>query len=175
MEMIKIGKREISKEFFIQAVANNNSLTKIIEAIGWNPIPTTTRENVLSKIEELELDTSHIKQLKRVFETTTKIKEFTLTETNKQYLDSFLDTIANNSRPTYKASCGNFLEKIDKQDFITVTEDQILEFASTRSTEATKRNVESHIRSMLIYCVNNNINGAIDKVDKQLLLWLIRK
>lgn len=174
---VKIGKREIEKEIFIQAVATNDSLTHIIEAIGFNPIPTTTRWAVTDLIEELKLDTSHIKAKKVIHQETyeNQVKQFNLSEDNKQYLDSFLPTIAEKSAATYKSSCGNFLELLGSQDFITVTKEQILAFAATKNTEAMKKNVEAHLRSMMIFCVNNDINGAIEKVDKQMLLWLIRK
>lgn len=177
METVKIGKRWIEKEVFIQAVAANKSLTNIIEALGLNPIPSTTRNNVSDLIEELNLPTSHIKAKKKIHADTyeANVKVFDLSTHNKQYYESFLPTIAEASRATYKASCGNFLELLGNQDFITVTKEQILEYAETKKTEAMKKNVEAHLRSMMIYCVNNDINGAVDKVDKQMLLWLIRK
>lgn len=175
METIKIGRRELDKEVFVKAVAENNSLTTIIKAIGWNPIPTSTRESVASTIEEMGLDISHIKQLKKQGNYVTREKQFTLSTDNQIYLNSFLNSLSEKSAPSYKASCGNFLEEIGEQDFMTVTKEQMLEFANRRKSDTMKKNVEAHLRSMLIYLVENDINNAVSKVDKQMLIWLIRK
>ena len=174
METIKIGRREVEKALFIKAVQDNKSLSDIIVAMGWNITPTSTREAVLDAISELELDTSHLKQMKKPNENLC-FKQFTLSSDNRIYLDSFLNSLTDKSRATYKASCGNFLEELVSQDFITITKEQILEFADTKNTESMKRNVEAHLRSLMIYCVNNDINNSIVKVDKQMLIWLISK
>lgn len=177
METIKIGRRELDKKLFIQAVATENSLTHIIEALGWNPLPTSTRWDVTAKIEELGLDTDHLKKKKIVHEEEiqARVKQFNLSEDNQQYYDEFLSSITERSMATYKSSIGNFMESIDSQDFITVTKEQIIEFADTKNTEAMKRNVEAHLRSLMIYSVNNDINNAVDKVSKEMLIWLISK
>lgn len=177
MEVVKIGLREVDKELFINAVANNDSLTHILEAIGFNPIPTTNRHNVENLIAELNLPTDHIKAKKKINLETYKAneKQFNLNEDNKQYLDSFLPSLSDNSRATYKASCGNFLETLGSQDFMKANSEQVVAFANTKNSEAQKANVTAHIKSMMVYCVNNDVNGAIDKVSKQMLVWLIRK
>lgn len=177
MEVVKIGKREVEKEVFIQAVANSDSLTHILEAIGFNPIPTSNRHNVENLIAELNLPTEHLKAKKviksEVYEA--NVKQFNLNEDNKQYLDQFLDSLTVTSRATYKASCGNFLEGLVEQDFMKINEEQIIAFADTKNSEAQKANVTAHIKSMMVFCVNNDINGAVEKVSKQMLVWLIRK
>ena len=177
MEVVKIGKREVDKEVFIQAVANNKSLTHVIEALGFNPLPTSTRWNVTAKIGELGINTDHLKKKKIVHEEEiqARVKQFNLSKDNQVYYDEFLSSLAERSMATYKSSIGNFMESIDTQDFITARKEQILEFADTKNTEAMKRNVEAHLRSLMIYSVNNDINNAVEKVSKEILIWLISK
>jgi hypothetical protein len=178
METIKLGRREVNNDLFIQAVANNNKITDICVAIGFNPTVVTNRGNIENKILELGLNHSHIKffgrREKQEF-VERRIKTFSLSNDNQIYLDEFLSSLAEKSMATYKASCGNFLEEVGEQDFITVTKGRILEFAGRKNTEAMQRNVEAHLRSMMIYCITNNINGAVDKVSKEMLIWLISK
>jgi len=177
METVKIGLREVDKEVFIKAVADNDSLTNIFKAIGFNHVPTTNRHNVEKLIAELNLPTEHLKAKKVINPETYKAneKQFNLSNDNKQYLDTFLDSLTDTSRATYKASCGNFLETLDSQDFMKIDSDKIIAFANTKNSEAQKENVKAHIKSMMVYCVNNDINGAVEKVSKQMLVWLIRK
>lgn len=177
MEVVKIGKREVDKDLFIQTVAEQDSLTHILEAIGFNPTPTSNRHNVENLIKELNLPTDHIKAKKIIKSETyeTKIKSFNLREDNKQYLDMFLESLTETSRATYKASCGNFLEGLDNQDLMNINSEQIIEFANTKKSESQKLNVTAHIKSMMVYCINNDINRAVEKISKQMLIWLIRK
>lgn len=177
MEVVKIGKREVDKEAFIHAVANNKSLTHIIDELGFKSNVTTTRWDVETRIKELGLDTSHLKKKKIVHEeeAINRVKQFTLNKDNQQYYDSFLPSLAERSTATYKSSVGNFMESIGSQDLMTVTGSQILEFANTKESDAMKRNVEAHLRSLMVYCITNDINNAVDKVSKEMLIWLISK
>ena len=182
MEIVKIGRREIDKEVFIQAVANNKSLTHIIEAIGLNPIPTSTRWDVTAKIEELELNTTHLKAKNKVNVEAyqSRVKTFKLSNSNQNYLDKFLGSLQERSQATYKATCGNFLQAIGTNDFIKISPKRIVEFASHKNTESMRNNVTAHLRSMMIYCVNNDIKGsdnvgAVERVSKEMLIWLISK
>ena len=177
MEVVKIGKREVDKDVFIQTVANNKSLTHIIEALGFNPLPTSTRWDVTAKIEELGLNTDHLKKKKIVHEeeVQARVKQFNLSKDNQQYYDEFLSSITERSMATYKSSIGNFMEELKDQDFVTISKEQIQEFASTKKTDSMVKNVTAHIRSMMIYLVVNNINNAEEKVSKDMLIWLIRK
>jgi hypothetical protein len=106
-----------------------------------------------------------------------KIKTFKLSKSNQQYLDRFLGSLNEQSRATYKATCGNFLQALGTNDFTRVSPKRIQEFASHKKTEAMQRNVESHLRSMMIYCVKNDLNNVVsdDKVSKEMLIWLISK
>ena len=177
MEVVKIGRREIDKEVFIQAVANNNSLTHIIQAIGLNHVPTSTRHNVAAKIEELGLNTTHIKAKNKVNTEAyqSRVKTFKLSKSNQNYLDKFLSSLQERSQATYKATCGNFLQAIGTNDFVKISPKRIMDFANTKNTEAMRNNVTAHLRSMMIYCVNNDISAAVEKVSKEMLIWLISK
>jgi len=172
MEMIKLGRREVSKELFIQAVADAHKVKDVAEVLGLNSSTVTTKEYIREVIIELGLDHSHIKnfdwrQTEEVLQQ--RIKKFSLTEDNQMYYDEFMCSLSEGSMATYKASCGNFLQSIGEQDYITVTKSQIIEYANGRN------NMLAHLRSMMVYCINSDINGAVDKVDKQMLIWLISK
>lgn len=179
METIKIGRTEIDQEVFINTVATEKSLTHIIKSLGLNPIPTSTRWNVSAKIEELGLNTTHLKAKNKVNTEAyqNRVKTFKLSKSNQHYLDEFLGSLNEQSRATYKATCGNFLQAIGTNDFVKVSPKRIVEYASHKNTEAMRNNVTAHLRSMMIYCVRNNLNNAVydDKVSKEMLIWLISK
>lgn len=178
METIKIGRREVNKDQFINAVAINNSLTDIIKAIGFNPIPTTTRNNVVAAIEQLHIPTTHIKCLKRTVKpevVQNRIKTFKLSKTNQMYLDKFISSLSEQSKASYKSSCGNFLQEIGTNDFARVSPDRVMKFVNKKNSQAQKNNVAAHIRSMMMYVVSNNINNAKEIVSKDMLIWLISK
>jgi hypothetical protein len=180
MEVVKIGRSEVNKEEFIKVVASNKTFPKIAEALSFNPTVVSTKLNIKNAIIELGLEHSHImhfdyKLPEEVMQN--KIKTFKLSKSNQQYLDKFLGSLSEQSRATYKATCGNFLQALGTNDFTRVSPKRIVEFASHKKTEAMRNNVESHLRSMMIYCVKNNLNGAVseDKVSKEMLIWLISK
>jgi hypothetical protein len=178
MEPIKIGRREVSKELFIQSVANAKTLADISRGIGFNPIPTTTKQNIKAAVSELGLNTSHIRGYNRTARpevAQARVKTFKLSKSNAQYLNGFLNSLAEQSRATYKASCGNFLEEIGTNDFARVSPKRVMEFVSKKKTDAMRNNVAAHIRSMMIFCVSNNINEAKETVSKDMLIWLISK
>jgi hypothetical protein len=175
---IKIGRREVNKDQFINAVSNSNSLTEIIKSIGFNPIPTSTRHNVINVIEQMQLNTSHIKCLKRTVNpevAQNRIKTFKLSRPNQMYLDKFISSLADQSKATYKSSCGNFLQELGTNDFTRVSPDRVMRYVNKKNTEAMRNNVAAHIRSMMMYCVTNNINGAKETVSRDMFVWLISK
>ena len=125
-----------------------------------------------------------------------RIKEFNITnENNKQYMalfeQSFVDRGAETSWRQYKPNVGEMLQELDTRDFLTVTYEEIEEFANTKEVrdysykkedltekewkrgEKAKKNCRAHIRSLMIFLVKNDINGAIEKVSKETLVGLI--
>lgn len=176
METVKIGKKEFTNEVFIDAVSKGNTLPEICRLLGLNDTVVSHKDNVRKAIQSLELPTLHIKRYESNPEVSlNKIKSFTLSETNQNYYNTFLSTITESSQPNYKSSCGNFLELIKDQDFVTVTEQQIIDFANTKNSQAQINNTKAHLRSMIIYLVSNDINNAKAKVSKDMLIWLISK
>ncbi|MDF2950551.1 MAG: hypothetical protein K0S18_134 [Anaerocolumna sp.] len=178
METVKIGRTEVNKEEFIKAVASNNSFPKIMSELGFNPNVGSVKLNIKDKIIELGLNHSHIMHFD--YQTPDevmqrKIKTFNLNADNQIYYDEFLSSLPERSVANYKSSCGNFMEELSEQDFITINKEQILEFASRKKTESMVNNVTAHLRSMMIYLVSNDVNGAVDKVSKEMLVWLICK
>lgn len=178
MEPLTIGRRTVDKDQFIQAVAGAKRLTDISIAIGFNPIPTTTKQNIKAAVVELGLDVSHIKGYNRTVRpevAQARVKTFKLSKSNQLYLDKFLSSLNEQSKATYKASCGNFLQEIGTNDFARVSPERVMKYVSTKKTESMRNNVAAHIRSMMTYCVSNNINGAKETASRDMLIWLISK
>lgn len=101
-----------------------------------------------------------------------KEKEFVISNVNRGYYDQFLGKFDPKSRATYKVSIGDFLSEIGTNDFAKVTPARMLRFVETKSPMQQKNSL-AHLRSMMMYSVKNNINGAAEKVRKETLIWLI--
>ena len=179
METIKIGLREVSKDQFIQAVEQNNTLPDICRALGFNPTVVSTKDNIKHMIEYMELSHEHIKRWETNPELSDKkIKVFNIqSKFNKMYYEKFLTTFDERSAANYKSTIGNFMEEIGTNDFLKCSPDRIDKYANTKKTQSQRNNVTAHLRSLMIYLIKNDINGAIseDKVSKKMLVWLISK
>lgn len=101
-----------------------------------------------------------------------KKKEFAISNVNRGYYDHFLGKFDPASRATYKVSIGAFLGEIGTNDFARVTPARMLRYVETKSP-AQQKNSLAHLRSMMMYSVKNNINGAAEKVRKETLIWLL--
>jgi site-specific recombinase XerD len=76
---------------------------------------------------------------------------------------------------TYKPNIGAFLEFLGERDFATVTVTDIEDYVREHKdgSESTKKNCIAHLRSLMANAVKKNINNAVDKVSKEMLIWLI--
>lgn len=101
-----------------------------------------------------------------------KSKEFNVSWVNQVYLEKFLDKFDSKSRSTYKVSVGEFLSELGTNDFAKITPARMMRFADTKSP-AQRKNAIAHLRSMMMYSVKNDINGAAEKVKKETLIWLL--
>lgn len=142
--------------------------------LGFNKSVGSTQKAIQEQINNLKLDTTHFKPCMYSKEylaekAITSVKTFTLSKDNQQYYDSFKQTITAKSWITYKASVGNFLEFLKDKDFATISDTEIMNYVGERY------NAKSHIRSMMMYIVSNDINNAKQKVSKDMLIWLISK
>jgi hypothetical protein len=178
MSIVKIGRTEVDKDEFIKAVAEARTVVDVCKTFGLNSHVVSTKQNIKNRISELGLPTAHLiyydwKPSEELLQS--KIKSFDLSDDNNIYFEKFLDSLPERNVATYKSSCGNFMEELNEQDFATVTQEQIEVFANTKKTDSMIKNVTAHIRSMIIYIVRNNINGAKEKVSKDMLIWLIEK
>lgn len=172
---IKIGRREINRTEFIQAVQDSKTVIEVCKTIGLNETVYTTLHAIKDQIEALQLNTDHFslplnRERSDKFKAYAdqRIKSFKLNSNNQQYYDAFEKSINPTSWATYKASIGNFLESLGDIDFAKMM--------STKKIDdytAGRTNAESHIRSLLIYIISNDINGAKAKVYKDLMIWCI--
>lgn len=101
-----------------------------------------------------------------------QVKEFEISKGNRIYYDMFLDKFEPKSRVNYKVSVGGFLSELGTYDFARVSPARINKFTEKQRPGAQK-NATSHLRSMMMYIVKNDINGAVEKVSKEMLIWLI--
>jgi predicted nucleotide-binding protein (sugar kinase/HSP70/actin superfamily) len=180
---VKIGKRIISTGRFYKAICESTRYTEVAENLGLNPTVRTTINAIKKNINDLEFDTSHFKYKytksehydKAIEE---KIKEFNIYPINLVYYNSFKDSfIKHQYWINCKVNIGAFLEYLQNKDFAIITVDDIESFLKQYKTgsEATKNNARSHIRAMMIYLVKNNINNSVDRVNRNMLIWLISK
>jgi hypothetical protein len=174
-DIIKIGRRHVDKETFVKAVQNSKSVIEVCKAIGFNETVCTTHKAIRERIEAMQIDTAHFTlalnrehtdKFKAMIER--RITSFKLCENNQKYYEAFEKIIAPASWPTYKATIGNFLESLGDIDFAkTMNTNKIDNFTQGRAS------AESHIKSLMIYIVSNDINGAKAKVYKDMLLWCV--
>jgi len=125
-----------------------------------------------------------------------KIKEFNVSNTNNQmymalFEQSFIQRDAQSSWNQYKVNIGDMLQELDTRDFLTVSYEEIEKFANEKEVrdysytkegledkewkqaEKAKKNCRSHIRSLMIFLVKNDINNAVEIVSKETLIGLI--
>lgn len=109
------------------------------------------------------------------------IKQFTLTETNAKYVDSFrntrypewaTDVKQKASWAQYKCSVGNFLESVQK-DAVTITETDLAIFVNSIENEKTRANRIAHIKSFLTHLIKNNVENCNDRITKEVLIMVI--
>ena len=103
------------------------------------------------------------------------VKEHKLSEVNEKYYNSFKSKFKDKeaSWRQYKVDVGAFMEKY-QEDVARVKITDIQAYAIDNSkNEKTKSNKEAHIRSLLQWIVKNNVEGAKDKVDRDVLVYLI--
>lgn len=174
MEQIKIGRRIVNYNDFVKAVANSERYTEVCVLLGFNETVPTTRQAVKDKIEELQLDTTHFtyKYTKsEIFEESakTRIKHHNIYPVNQVYYDCIEKKFEDKPQSfcTYKVDCGGILEELENRDFATITVNEVINYAGE------KKSALNHIRSMMIQSVKENVNNCIDKVNKEMLVWLI--
>jgi hypothetical protein len=101
-----------------------------------------------------------------------KVKQFNLSSTNQVYYNSFESKFEGKpgSWAQYKVTVGDYLEKCD--DFALVTVADIENYVNSHD-EKIKHNKEAHLRSLMQWIVKNDVNGAMAKVSKEMLIYLI--
>lgn len=104
-----------------------------------------------------------------------KTKQYFLSKINREYYNDFKDSFDKiTSWLQYKVHCGDFLEQLGNRDFATITVEDIENYVDNyKGSKQTKANCRSHVRSMMIYIVKNNVGGASSRVDKKMLIYLI--
>jgi hypothetical protein len=182
MTQVTIGRREVSYEKFVNAIKNATTLINACELLGFNSTVSTTRQLISDKAIELNLDTSHFRKYTKTEKVEnsakSRIKTFNIDQVNQEYYDSFEEKKNSekaNSFINYKPDVGAYLEFLGNRDFATLSVTKIENYVkeNKEGSEATKKNCMVHIRSMMIHAVKNNVNGAVDKVSKNMLIWLI--
>lgn len=179
-KIIKVGKKKYTYKAFTDAVKLAKSLSELCKILDINYTVSTNVNNVKSKIVELGLNTTHFKYnratTEKVLESHKKsIKQYNLSNINKKYYNEFENSFdKKTSFKQYKVHCGDFLEQLGNTDFAMVTVEDIENYVNNyKGSDKTKANCKAHIRSMMIYVVKNDVEGALNKVSKEMLLYLI--
>jgi len=95
-----------------------------------------------------------------------KLKEYLMNFYNRNYYEKFINSLSSGSKSAYRGVLGRFLEELGEQDVVMITPADVLKYTSSKTERA-------YIRSLLIYIAKNNINDGLNKISKQLLVWLI--
>lgn len=180
-QIIKVGRREFDYNTFTNTVKQVKTYSELCESLGMNKTVQTTINTLKDKVIELNLNTDHFtfkytKTDKVLQAAQHNTKQFNMVGINQMYYKEFEKSFAgkNASWQQYKVHCGDFLEKLGDKDFATITVQDIENYVDAwNASEKTKANCKAHIRSMLIYIIKNNIENAIDKVSKEMLVYLI--
>jgi len=169
-----IGRRAVTYQQFVDAVKKSKRYTEVCDNLGLNHTVATTKQVIKDRIAELQLDTSHFEYKYTKSDNYDKAMEFrrkvfNIHPINQAYYEAMEQKFADKpqSFSTYKVDCGGILEQLEDRDFATITIKDIEDYAGR------KESAVLHIRSMMIQTVKENINGAIDKVSKDMLVWLI--
>jgi len=117
------------------------------------------------------------------------VKKFKINKVNQEYYSKYKASIKELSFRQYKPNIGRFVEslgsidlaKIDKEDiemFVEEKESTLRVYVKKEGldyerAEKVKINCRTHLRSILIFIIKNDINDAIEKVNKDLLIYLI--
>ncbi len=182
MTQVFIGKRQVEFESFVNAVKESKRYTEVCDRLGFNSTVGTTKSAIKEKIAELGLDISHFeykynKSEKCIESAQSRVKTFDIDPINQEYYNSLEREFEakQTSFITYKPNVGAFLEFLGNKDFATVTVTDIENYVRDNKdgSESTKKNCLAHIRSMMIHAVKNNVNNVVDKVNKEMLIWLI--
>jgi hypothetical protein len=160
-------------------VADNIRYSDVCETLGMNKTVQTTLNALMEVIADMELDISHFtykyNKTEKFFNSISK-KDYNLSANNQIYMESFEHNadIKETSRNSYRSGIGMFLKHLRSVDCATIPVSIILEFLNNiHGSEATKMNTHAHIIALMRYIVKNNINGAFDKVSKEVLIYLI--
>ena len=90
-------------------------------------------------------------------------KAFKISPGNQKYYDAFMEHLSPASRATYKVDLGAFLQEIGTNDFARVTPARMWKYATENRPSRQRRQAVIHLRAMLSYAVQRNINGAKKK------------
>lgn len=169
-KVVILGRRTVNYDKFVEAVKNAKRYTEVCDNLGFNNTVGTTKQIIKDRIKELGLSTLHFEykyNKSDKYYQAHRGKDYKIDSVNQPYFDIMESKIDSNSFNTYRCSIGNFLEHICEQDFATITPKQLEDYCGE------KKNQMAHIRSMMITAVKENINDAVEKVSKEMLIWLI--
>lgn len=108
---------------------------------------------------------------------TAKQKQFNISSVNLAYWNAFRDSKwagmeeRKGSAGTYRATIFNLMEAIP--DLIELTLEQLQEYVADTPNEVTRANKVAHIKSILTYIIQNNVDDCRERVSKETLLMII--
>ena len=76
----------------------------------------------------------------------------------------------------YKVDTGAFLESLGQKLLTSITVDDIENYVNNhnkKDNDKTANNKRAHLRSLLIFCVKNDVRGAKSKLNREVLVYLI--
>jgi hypothetical protein len=165
---IKIGRQEINKTVFLEAIQKSKSCRDVCKYIGWG-----TAHSTIMKMGEAmrtnNIDTSHFSYQPERKINHKPMTAYNIADINKLYFN-YLENdmnITEESYKTYRYIFGSLLEQIGNKDFVTISKEQIVKHAEGKKMR------ETVIKAMLKHVVIMDINNAASTASRDMLLYLI--
>ena len=103
-------------------------------------------------------------------------KTFEINTNNLVFFNEFKNRFSESpmSWLQYKVDCGAFLQSLNQKLLTSIEVSDIENYVNSHAdNDKTKNNKRAHIRSLLIFCVKNDVRGAKSKLNREVLVYLI--
>jgi len=168
METIKIGRQEVDKTLFLEAIQKSRSCRDVCKIIGWGTAHSTIMK-MGEAITQNNIDTTHFRYQPERKINHKPMTVYNIADINKPYFD-YLENdmkITEESYKTYRYIFGSLLEQIGNTDFVTISKEQIVKHAEGKKMR------ETVIKALLKHVIVLDINCAAKTASRDILLYLI--
>lgn len=165
---IKIGRQEVNKDLFLDAIAKSKSCRDVCKLIGWGTAHSTIVK-MGEAIKQNNIDTTHFRYQPERKINHKPMSVYNIADINKPYFD-YLENdmkISDESYKSYRYIVGGLLEQIKEQNFVTISKETITKYANGKKMR------ETIIKAMLKHVIVLNIGNASEMASREILLYLL--